>query len=563
MARSNLILEFNKRSLQEKIEFFEQHGEALLSHTDGLALYQFLKTVVSDPDANSFVRKKGLELFVNALLIKKIKVRQALTLLIDDWQEDELFLELERIKALYLVYDQDPNAVTAILQFAQSSEEADLAAEACYRLGLIGFQNALTQPGPENVLAALYISKDLFGQAAVLIENRSDAQVLSIVCETIVELINGNFKAAKRWVAKIARQLFQLVAFTFGPERSSVYLGFYRTLVSVVAVATENPAEWLDFRNDLRRVSYYFSLIQNEKLNNRLFASVSQDTFAAFLSQQLLDPFFALNYRAEKAKIELLMMETGGASDDYQFMSHLKGLLEQESAQVKLQSATIAQSLSRIFRHRTPESIDKAVKGIADPGHVPDVLKAYELLAMPSIERFTDKLVYACVMLQGNRKFWGNCPEDDRNTFVASLLEAADYQVKDQTRWSVSHGGKAAGEIDIQVKELNGLPFTIIEALNLASLQTDYLVLHLNKLFNYDANGLRYNFILVYFEGKKYDTFWKNYYQFIAQHQYPYAVTKAENLSLDLADIRLAKTVHSRNGTEVILFHLVIDLNKV
>jgi len=170
MARSNLILEFNKRSLQEKIEFFEQHGEALLSHTDGLALYQFLKTVVSDPDANSFVRKKGLELFVNALLIKKIKVRQALTLLIDDWQEDELFLELERIKALYLVYDQDPNAVTAILQFAQSSEEADLAAEACYRLGLIGFQNALTQPGPENVLAALYISKDLFGQAAVLIE---------------------------------------------------------------------------------------------------------------------------------------------------------------------------------------------------------------------------------------------------------------------------------------------------------------------------------------------------------------------------------------------------------
>lgn len=181
---------------------------------------------------------------------------------------------------------------------------------------------------------------------------------------------------------------------------------------------------------------------------------------------------------------------------------------------------------------------------------------------MPSIEKFSDKLIYSCLILQGNRQYWGNCLEDDRNTFIASMLEAADYQVKDQTRWSISHGGKAAGEIDILVKDASGLPFTIIEALNLDSLSTDYLELHLNKIFKYDANGLSYNFILVYFEGKRFDTFCTNYFQFISNHTYPYPLVRSEQLTIDITDLKFSKSVHLRNHVEVNVFHIVIDLNK-
>lgn len=162
----------------------------------------------------------------------------------------------------------------------------------------------------------------------------------------------------------------------------------------------------------------------------------------------------------------------------------------------------------------------------------------------------------------GNKKYWRNCLEVDQNTFIASLLEAADYQVKDQTRWSISHAGKAADESDILVKDVNGLPFTIIEALNFDSLATDYLELYLNKIFKYDANGLRYNFVLVYFQGEKFDTFWQNYYRNISNHSYPFIFIKAEQLPLDMADLKFTKTVHSRNQAEVDLYHLVIDLNK-
>jgi len=442
------------------------------------------------------------------------------------------------------------------------SEEAELAAEAVYHLALITFQEALTQPDTWQVLTALARSKNAFLEASTVIENRVDAYILYLINETIEDLLKQNIEAAKRGVSNIAQQLFQVSAATFGPEKSTVYVGFYRTLVHVIAVVAENPAAWLSFREDMDRLYFHFSLIQNEKLENRLFASTTQAAFTSLVSSQIVDPFFAFNFRAEKAKIELLMKQWHIDTENYQFLSHLKTLLEDENEQVKLQSETIAQSLKKVFAHRTQESIDKAVDGIADVNSVHEVLTAYEMLAMPSIDRFIDKLVYSCVMLQGNKKYWGNCLEDDRNTFIASLLEAAGYRVKDQTRWSISHGRKTAGEIDILVKDVSGLPFTIIEALNLVSLATDYLELHLNKIFNYDANGLRYNFILVYFEGKKFDTFWQSYYQHISNHSYPFALIKAEQLPLHMTDLKFARTVHLRNQAEVDLYHLVIDLNK-
>ena len=112
-----------------------------------------------------------------------------------------------------------------------------------------------------------------------------------------------------------------------------------------------------------------------------------------------------------------------------------------------------------------------------------DFLNVIEELKAPSINEFTDKLINACIKLQGNRIYRGNYSEDDRNTFIASILEASDYNTKDQTRWSTSAAGKSAGEIDIFIYDKKGYPFTIIEALNLASLKTDYTILHINKIF--------------------------------------------------------------------------------
>jgi len=107
MSTANPLLRFDSLSVPEKIGFFETSGDAMLVDCEGTALYQFLKKTITDDAENAYVKKKALEKFVNGVLIKKIKVRQALTVLIDDWNQEELFLELERVKALYLLYDHE------------------------------------------------------------------------------------------------------------------------------------------------------------------------------------------------------------------------------------------------------------------------------------------------------------------------------------------------------------------------------------------------------------------------------------------------------------------------
>ena len=164
--------------------------------------------------------------------------------------------------------------------------------------------------------------------------------------------------------------------------------------------------------------------------------------------------------------------------------------------------------------------------------------------------------------MQGTRLYRGDCNENDRNSFVANLLAAGKhYHIKDQTRWSVSSTGKDAGEIDIFIHEKDGTPYSIIEALNLDSLKTDYLILHLDKIFKYDTSGFEFNFILVYATAKRFGDFCKKYQEFIVRHSYNYPFIALEAVEdYPYTDIWMGGTKHERNGREILLYHIIINL---
>jgi hypothetical protein len=162
--------------------------------------------------------------------------------------------------------------------------------------------------------------------------------------------------------------------------------------------------------------------------------------------------------------------------------------------------------------------------------------------------------------LQGALIYRG-ASEDDRNSQIANLLEAYGYRCKDQTKWGKSATGKQSGEIDIQVFDLRHFPVAIIEALNLDSLQTDYLILHLDKLFNYDTAGNPVNFILVYSTAKKFGDFWDRYKAFVSNHSFKYKLVSFEEIDgYPYSNIRLACSTHLREGKDVALYHIMVDL---
>jgi hypothetical protein len=190
------------------------------------------------------------------------------------------------------------------------------------------------------------------------------------------------------------------------------------------------------------------------------------------------------------------------------------------------------------------------------------IFQAFDMLKEPTVGSFLDSCIYSCIELQSN-KIYVAASEDERNTFVASTLTAKGWVAKDQTRRGTSHQGKSSGELDIFVTLQNGRPFAVIEALNLDSLKTTYIDLHLHKIFGYDTVGLKQNLILIYASAVRFDDLWKKYCSHIKQVDYLYPLLHSTEVDdLSFCDMRLAKATHVREEVETSLFHLMVNMNR-
>lgn len=170
------------------------------------------------------------------------------------------------------------------------------------------------------------------------------------------------------------------------------------------------------------------------------------------------------------------------------------------------------------------------------------------------------EVLAACVKLQANSLYYG-ATEDQRNDYIRDILEAAGYDVKDQTRRGLSPNGKAAGEVDILIKEKE-FPLTIIEALNMNSLNTTYLDKHIDKIYDYDTAGNKFNIILSYVTVADFVSFCEKYFQHIERYGYPFdLISIVENVVIDnisYSNIRVMQTVHKRNQCETVLYHVCV-----
>ncbi|WP_312072118.1 hypothetical protein [Anaerotignum propionicum] len=179
-----------------------------------------------------------------------------------------------------------------------------------------------------------------------------------------------------------------------------------------------------------------------------------------------------------------------------------------------------------------------------------------------SQEAFVKNLVRACLNLQA-RKHYSNASEDERNDYIGDILGAVGYNVKDQTRRGSSSTGKGAGEVDIYISR-DGLPFTVVEAMNLNSVDTSYINTHLDKLFTYDGAGNKFNICLSYVKLADFDSFWKKYSDYVSNYCYPAPILSTD-LSIDddygYSELRIMKTNHNRSGKEVKLYHICVNIH--
>lgn len=120
------------------------------------------------------------------------------------------------------------------------------------------------------------------------------------------------------------------------------------------------------------------------------------------------------------------------------------------------------------------------------------------------------------------------------------------------------------GELDLRFLNGNRKLSHIGEALVLHSINTDYTKAHLKKIFDYDANGLPVNFMIIYSKVKDFNSLWEKYSNLVKEYEFEYPLIDKEfvDLSEELtkyAGIKVGLTKHLRGGRICKLYHFFID----
>ena len=556
------ISNFQNLSIPEKLDFLCDGFVESIKGLDERAINSALRGVILDSKENLYVRKSALELFTELVILGKLKTRHAHSLLIDDWVSNEdIFLELQRLKDLLLYYepsDEESGDIEAIFKTGSDGSEAEIISECLFNLGIISLTKAFGAPNENEYKVNLEKGEQYFQKSIEGIENRVDSQFYQKVILILKELVSNKWDSAILYIKELANNLFQKEIFSFNYDFDNLQYGFYKILASLQQICIQQPKDWINYKLELDKVYLNYTEITSSTITARLNEKALLERIGDHLKDRILEPFFAINLSPEVTKIDVLLREEIEGSSEWNFLKYLKSVI-QNTDKKKVESESIELEFKKLFPNQSPQIIDKVISNINKPV---DFIRAFELLTQKNNENLLGHLMFACSKLQGDKKYWGNnVNENDRNRYIATLLESAGYTIKDQPQWSISTEGKDSGEIDVFVTEPNGTPKSIIEALILDSLKQDYLILHLDKLFRYDTTGLENNYIVTYSLAKNFNGFWNRYHNFISKYDYEYKFLEFKELDkYNYADIKIGIARHLRNGKEINLYHIMINL---
>jgi hypothetical protein len=558
---NSLLNAYSIFTIPEKFHFFGCNAHEILSSFEEREIYNFLRSIILNEQENTNIRKKAIELHTEYILISKLKPRYALDILIESWTKtQDIFLEVRRLKDLFLFYELEQSDIKKIYQLGTHNDEVEIQAESYFHLGLIYFLSALKSEKSE-FKKMLQDSLSAFESAFEIIENRIDAEFFKAIINFILDLMEGRKESSNYHLSRLTEILWRRDILSISNVSSPFWVSFYKVLLSISKVEELLQPSWLDYRENFSKLHYYYCEIKNDELKDRLSESLLNEEFSKYCVASFFDPYILINHNYEVAKIDVRLKEVSVNSDEYKFLSYLKEIGSNSDSKKKIGIEDLSTKFSQLFPESSLSPIQPLLSKVSSLSDANILLQAFNILTEPSTESFLNSCLYSCIELQSN-KIYAEASEDQRNTFIASILNSKGcWIVKDQTRRGLSHQGKSAGELDIFITLQNGLPFALIEALILDSLKKDYIYLHLDKIFGYDTVGVKQNLILIYATAKKFNDLWEKYYTHLPSVNYRYSLLKSKEIDSPFCEIKIAETIHLREGMEVSLFHMMVNMN--
>ena len=172
-------------------------------------------------------------------------------------------------------------------------------------------------------------------------------------------------------------------------------------------------------------------------------------------------------------------------------------------------------------------------------------------------------LIEGCMQLQGEPKY-SRETEDPRNRYLQTILTNRGLEVRDQTQYGNSPGSENAGELDLMVMKNKTVPLTIIEAVNLASVDAGNIDRHVGKLLkDYNPNGLQELFLVAYVQKsvERFPDFWKRYLDHMREgNTGEFRFVRVQERETELHFLKHAEAVYTCGGAETLVHHICVRM---
>lgn len=554
-----ICVEYFGWELKKKIHFwdelFSDESESL-SEKD---IINFTKKVIMDSNEKIYCKRKALQELLIMVHKGKIKPRRIIGLLLDEWEEvQEVSLECLRLKCLTIFYQIEAGDIKSVLKEKLKDQSHEIMSEANYQLGLITIFEANDSFSKEDYKLRITEAEMLFETAEANEDNRIDAEIFKSICRYLIDSLSFKSRSTDEIYKRIMTLIWETRLLSLDECISAVFIGISRSISKLQMLKQSNPEYWIDYRKEFNNLCFQFYELKNmEYKANPFYEKLVRNTSENFI-EKILEPIFKFNYKATLSKIDVLLIDSDVPSSEKQFLDYLKKVIIKDTISENDTSFSYIQEMYPMLNEKDIEALFNGIRESNKNAAVWFFLKNTKRY---SYNWLLNSIVLACIKLQGNHLYRA-VTEDDRNGFIKNILEAIGFSTKDQTRWGVSNTGKTSGEVDILVEE-NNYPYSVIEALNLSSLDSNYLNLHINKIYKYDTTGLPVNFIVSYVTVKDFGLFWSKYKNHIADHQYPYSLESVDyniESEFDYSGIRVALTKHIRDGSLTRLYHICVRI---
>lgn len=180
--------------------------------------------------------------------------------------------------------------------------------------------------------------------------------------------------------------------------------------------------------------------------------------------------------------------------------------------------------------------------------------------------KLLNDIIWCAHEIQSKHKVLNN-NENQYNSNFQSLLKAKSYKTEPQTQRGESFSSKQYGELDIAIFSQNDLPLSIIEAFILHSIEKRIIIKHLKKLSeNYDPNGLKNNYAVIYAQNERFSELWERYKEFVLTIDFEHKLADYSVMDMtarfpQFAAIKIGLTRHENRGTIVQVIHIFMDMN--